>query len=80
VHLDARNLAVPPKGKIYQAWIIHPNEKPIPEPTFTVSQSGQASVAIQAIADKGDVVAVTIEPQGGSKAPTTNPVLVATLN
>jgi anti-sigma-K factor RskA len=79
VHLDAHNLPVPPQGKVYQAWIIHPKRNPIPEPTFTVSQSGDASLAIQATANKGDVVAVTVEPQGGSQAPTSKPVLVATL-
>lgn len=80
VRLDASGLAATPSGKVYEVWIIHPKQAPIPEPTFTVSASGSASVAMNARADKGDVIAVTVEPKGGSKAPTTKPVLVATLD
>jgi len=78
--LDA-HLPALPDGKVYQAWIIHPKVKsPVPEPTFTVSQSGEGSVSMQATPAPGDVVAVTVEPTGGSQAPTTTPILVATLN
>jgi len=79
LRLDA-TLPSLPAGKVYQAWIIHPKSSPIPEPTFTVSQAGQGSVSMQATPAPGDVVAVTVEPSGGSQAPTTKPVLVATLN
>ena len=79
VRLDARGLSAPPAGKTYQAWLIHPNAKPVPEPTFSVSASGEGQVAMSAQAVKGDVVAVTVEPVGGSQAPTTKPLLVATL-
>jgi len=55
-------------------------KSPVPEPTFTVSQSGEGSVSMQATPAPGDVVAVTVEPSGGSQAPTTTPILTATLN
>ena len=80
LRLDARGLTAPPPGKIYQAWIIPPKQQPIPEPTFAVASDGSGSVQMIAAPHKGDVVAVTLEPQGGSKAPTSKPVLVATLD
>lgn len=79
LRLDA-HLPALPVGKVYQAWIIHPKQTPIPEPTFSVASTGEGSVAMQATPAPGDIVAVTVEPSGGSKAPTSTPVLVATLN
>jgi anti-sigma-K factor RskA len=78
LRLDA-HLPALPSGKVYQAWIIHPKQNPIPEPTFTVANGGEGSVSMQATPAPGDIVAVTVEPEGGSQAPTTKPVLVATL-
>lgn len=80
LHLDARGLPPAPSGKIYQAWIIRGSQAPIPEPTFAVSKQGDGAVTIPVSPAAGDVVAVTMEPMGGSKAPTTKPVLLATLN
>jgi anti-sigma-K factor RskA len=79
LRLDA-HLPALPSGKVYQAWIIHPKQSPIPEPTFTVANDGEGTVAMQATPAPGDIVAVTVEPSGGSQAPTTKPLLVATLN
>ena len=79
LRLDARGLATPPAGKVYQAWVIPPKQKPIPEPTFSVDSSGAGSVHIAAAPVNGDIVAVTLEPAGGSKQPTSKPVLVATI-
>ena len=80
LRLEARGMPALPAGKVYQAWIIHPKEAPVPEPTFTTTSDGDGSVEMQASAMKGDIVAVTVEPAGGSQAPTTKPVLVATLD
>lgn len=79
LRLDARGLAAPPTGKVYQAWVIPPKQNPIPEPTFSVDSSGAGSVDIAAAPAKGDIVAVTLEPAGGSKQPTTKPLIVATI-
>jgi anti-sigma-K factor RskA len=80
LRLQAHGLHALPAGKVYQAWIIHPKQNPIPEPTFTVSNSGEGSVEMPGTPAKGDVVAVTIEPDGGSQAPSTKPVLIAALD
>lgn len=79
LRLDARGLAAAPAGKVYQAWVIPPKQKPIPEPTFSVDATGAGSVNIAAAPAKGDIVAVTLEPAGGSKQPTSKPLLVATI-
>jgi anti-sigma-K factor RskA len=79
LRLEAHGMPSLPSGKVYQAWIIHPNEAPVPEPTFTTTSDGDGSVEMQASVSKGDVVAVTVEPDGGSASPTSKPLLVATL-
>lgn len=79
LRLDADGMAPAPSGKVYQAWIIPKGGKPIPEPVFDAS-GGHATVAIPVGAQPGMLVAVTIEPRGGSRAPTTKPFLVAKLD
>ena len=80
LRLEAHGLAQPPKGKVYQTWIIPPASKPVPEPVLAVDSAGNATVEIPAGPRLGMLVAVTIEPEGGSQSPTTKPFLVATLN
>lgn len=79
LRLATHGLPALPSGKVYQAWLIHPHAAPIPEPTFVTTSGGSGSVDMQATAGRGDVVAVTIEPAGGSQAPTTHPLVVAAI-
>ena len=80
IQLRAMRLRELPAGKAYQAWVIAPGSKPVPEPTFRPDAQGNGEVAFAAVYRKGMVVAITVEPSGGSKAPTTKPFLVAALN
>jgi anti-sigma-K factor RskA len=80
LRLDAHGLPALPPGKVYQAWIIHPKQAPVPEPTFTTTADGNGSVEMSAAAGKGDTIAVTVEPAGGSKAPTSQPLVLATID
>ncbi len=80
LELQLHGLAALPSGKQYQAWLIMPGAAPKPEPVFSANQSGDGSVAIPEAPAKGDVVAVTIEPAGGSQKPTTAPFLVAKID
>jgi len=77
---EARGMAAPPAGKVYQAWYIRAGAKPTPAPTFSPDASGTARVTLPVGAEKGLTVAITVEPQGGSQAPTTKPFLVASIN
>jgi anti-sigma-K factor RskA len=77
LRLELNGLASLPAGKEYQAWFITPGAPPKPEPTFSANERGDGSVEIPQSAITGAVVAVTVEPAGGSKAPTTKPFLIA---
>lgn len=69
-------LAALPRGKTYQAWVIAPGASPTPEPTFLPDSRGEGSVVIPVAPRKGLIVAVTVEPAGGSRQPTTTPFLL----
>jgi Anti-sigma-K factor rskA len=66
----------PPAGKTYEAWVIRPNVKaPFPAGLFT---GGTGIVKLTKPVPPGAVVAITVEPAGGSAAPTQKPKLAAT--
>ena len=81
---DATKLRVsrmppPPSGKVYQVWLKRPNQDPAPTTAlFRTDADGSADVEIQRGRLKGvEQVLVTAEPDGGSMAPTSDPVIVA---
>jgi anti-sigma-K factor RskA len=80
LRLEAHGMPAPPAGKVYQAWYIRPGAPPTPAPVFVPDANGDASVELPVGAEKGLTVAVTVEPPGGSKAPTTKPFLIASIN
>ncbi len=70
-----------PKGKVYQAWVLPKGAKAMqPSVTFTPNADGVAVVALPVDASKVGTVALSVEPEGGSKAPTTTPTFVRTLS
>ena len=74
--LVLNGLGRPPVGKTYQAWVIKPNVK---APASAAVFSGkEAVVPLTTPVPPGGVVAITVEPAGGSPAPTQTPKLVAT--
>ena len=77
--LEVRKMPPPPSGKVYQVWLKRPNRDPAPTTAlFRVDANGSADVEIQRGRLKGvDQVLVTAEPDGGSMAPTSDPVIVA---
>ncbi|MDQ3662737.1 MAG: anti-sigma factor [Actinomycetota bacterium] len=66
-------LPEPPAGRTYQLWAIR-NDKPLSLGTFGVEE-GQAVVRIEDPVDEVDAMAVTVEPEGGSAQPSTDPVM-----
>lgn len=61
-----------PKGKTYEAWVIPKGKTPRPAGLF---QGGKpTTVHLHGVPQKDAVVAVTVEPAGGSPAPTTTPI------
>ena len=64
-------------GRTYQAWLIGPDKKPVPAGTFSGGKA--VVVGLDGNASGSKTVAITVEPDGGSKAPTTPPVASAQL-
>ncbi len=72
----SRTLNRPPAGRTYQAWGLPAGGgKPVPLPTF----SSPGSVVIVDGVGKYAKLAITVEPSGGSQAPSTAPFAAATL-
>ena len=66
-----RLVAAPP-GKTYEAWVIRGSNAPVPAGLFH-GGPGTTFVPIRGSVKPGAVVAVTVEPAGGSPEPTTTP-------
>ena len=76
--LEATQLPSPGSGRVYQVWL-QPASGP-PQPTaslFVPRRDGSATVGVATDVRKAHAVLVTAEPDGGSSAPTTAPVLSA---
>ena len=80
LHVQISGLASLPRGKQYQAWMIAPGAAPKPEPAFSADENGSGSVDLAESPVKGTLVAITVEPAGGSQAPTSKPFLVAKID
>ena len=78
VLLMASNLPVLPAGRIYQMWLIPKGGAPQSAGLFRALANGTALHArTGAVAADTAAVAVSVEPETGSAAPTTTPIFVA---
>jgi anti-sigma-K factor RskA len=75
--LVVENMPPVPEGKTYQIWVI---EDDVPQPSG-LFEPGEDSVAavVEHPLSGGDVIAVTVEPEGGSPKPTSDPMLATEL-
>jgi anti-sigma-K factor RskA len=72
--LIGKNLKSLPSDKTYELWYINAGGHATPAGTF--NSDGKSTVeALTGTMGKGDTVGLTVEPAGGSKAPTTTPVV-----
>ncbi len=62
-----RNLAPAPEGKTYEAWVI---DSGVPVKAGLFEGGGQQIVLLEEPVAEGAMVAVTLEPEGGSEQPT----------
>lgn len=79
--LVARGLPAPPPGRVYQIWLKRPGHAP--EPTsalFTPRRDGTATAMVPGSLEGVAQMLVTDEPSGGSRQPTTNPLLAAKMS
>jgi len=81
VLLLASNLTPAPSGKIYEMWIIPKGGAPLPAGLFQSESDGTAMYLRKGAVDVATTgaIAVTMEPEAGSQAPTTTPLIVAAL-
>jgi len=79
VLLLASNLPPAPAGKIYEMWVIPKTGAPRPAGLFQSETGGTAMHIQRGALDIGGTaaVAVTLENEGGSPQPTTQPLIVA---
>jgi anti-sigma-K factor RskA len=74
----AENLSLTPEGEVYATWLMHGG---VPEPAvlFEPGNGGDAAALVEGSVDQADAVAVTLEPSGGSPAPTSEILLTTSL-
>lgn len=79
VLLIASNLPPVPAGKIYEMWVIPKGGAPRAAGLFQSNAQGEALYFRQGPVDISTTgaIAVTVEPESGSTAPTTTPIVVA---
>lgn len=75
--LVAQNLPPIEQGKTYQLWVID-GDVPKPSSTFKTGED-LISTPVKSSLEGADTVAITIEPAGGSQAPTSTPMMSAKL-
>jgi len=77
VLMIASNLPKLPAGRIFEMWLIPKGGAPRPAGLFAAADSGDAFHILAGPVDVPSlgVVAVTVEPESGSPAPTSNPII-----
>jgi Anti-sigma-K factor rskA/Putative zinc-finger len=78
--LDISGMPRTPPQRVYEVWV---KRSGAPQPTdalFTVTAEGDATVAVPGSVAGVKVVMVTAEPLGGTKVPTSSPVIVANVS
>jgi anti-sigma-K factor RskA len=75
--LMAEEMPRVPEDRTYQIWVI---EDDVPRPSGLFEPQGESVAAVvEKPLEEGDVIAVTVEPDGGSPQPTTDPMMTAKL-
>lgn len=73
--VTTHGLPAPPPGKVYQLWFIGP---PATRSAGLLpgSRAGRAGPVLSSGLARGDTIGITIEPAGGTRLPTTKPILL----
>src|SRR5579862_6383304 len=80
MYLTLHALPEPPRGKVYQAWTrARDATKMSASPTFLPDARGAALIVLSADARSAVEVSITLKPDGGSKEPTSKPLMDAAL-
>lgn len=74
--LMGSDLARPETGMVFQLWAIHDDESVVGMGTFMPTATGEVAMVIEGVDDEPEW-AVTVEPDGGSDQPTSDPIAVS---
>jgi anti-sigma-K factor RskA len=77
--LDVSKLNPAPPGRVYEVWVQRRGQAQPTDALFSPTSGGRATVAVPGDLHGVEAVMVTAEPAGGSTAPTSTPVIRATL-
>lgn len=72
-------LAPAPENQVYQVWLVAGDDPPVPNITFVPREDGRATLTIRGDLPASQLLAITLEPRGGSLAPTTDILFVSEL-
>jgi anti-sigma-K factor RskA len=76
--LVAKGIPRIPEGQVCQIWVIE-GDKPRPSGLFQPDEEDPVAATMKRPPGEGDVVAITVEPAGGSPKPTSDPILTTQL-
>lgn len=76
IYLLGSDLDRPPEGSVYEVWLIQ-GETPVAGPCLTPAPDGSLFAFVDAEMGRTHTMAVTVEPEACSTAPTTEPILTA---
>lgn len=75
----AEGLASLPADRTYQLWLLGSGD-PVPAGVFRTDDQGRALRVVTGDMAAAEQIGVTVEPRGGSRQPTTDPVLLVPLD
>jgi anti-sigma-K factor RskA len=78
--LDISDMPQTPAQRVYEVWVKRSGAAQPTDALFTVTAAGDATVGVPGSVAGVKVIMVTSEPLGGSKVPTSSPVIVAHLS
>jgi anti-sigma-K factor RskA len=77
--LIVRHLPALPADRVYELWLERPGGTPRPSTLFAVSSRGGADIGVPGLLNGVGRLLVTVEPRGGSLAPTSPAVILERL-
>ena len=81
LYIAMDEMGMPPHGKVYQAWVMQRGStRMTPSVTFMPDRNGIAVIHLPVQASKVIELAISMEPDGGSKQPTSKPTFVVKLS
>lgn len=75
----ANGMSEAPSGHAYQLWLITEDEQAIPAGFLKVGEDGHGEEIMRGEMEGVVAVGITVEPEGGSEQPTTDPIAVLPL-